>query len=108
MPHEIPKENLSAYLDGELSPPEKEALARHIETCADCILELEMLRTFLGLFRAKADITAPAGLADAVFRASRFRRSRRKRPIWLIASALLLILLLIGLLIRYKALNLYR
>jgi hypothetical protein len=37
------EERLSAYLDGELTPHEAEAVEHHLETCSDCQWDLETL-----------------------------------------------------------------
>src|SRR6476469_8948062 len=39
------REQLSAYLDDELSPPERFEVEHHLEACPDCRSELEDLRT---------------------------------------------------------------
>lgn len=40
-------ENLSAYLDGELSEPDKKAFEEHIRACEACSGELEVMKTII-------------------------------------------------------------
>ena len=42
--HEYVDERLSAYLDGELAPQEREVVERHLAACPDCQWNLETLR----------------------------------------------------------------
>jgi hypothetical protein len=51
------QEQLSAYLDGELSPAERDALEQHLPACAQCQAALVELRQVRGLLRA---LPAPA------------------------------------------------
>src|SRR5437868_9377852 len=39
------REQLSAYLDDELTPPERFEMEHHLESCLECRAELEELRT---------------------------------------------------------------
>lgn len=49
MAHEIDKERLSAFLDGELGAPAKAELLAHLSSCPDCSAYLEKIK------RASAD-----------------------------------------------------
>jgi anti-sigma factor RsiW len=47
MDHQAAQELFSDYLEGTLPEAEREALAAHLEGCADCRAELESLRQML-------------------------------------------------------------
>jgi anti-sigma factor RsiW len=81
-PHLLPgghlTEELSAYLDGELSPVEFPAVVAHLDACADCRAELGDLDRSRTAVRALPGIEMPAFLD--VERAVRQRR--RLRRMW--------------------------
>ena len=66
MDHESLRQNLSAFIDGELLEKEREELEMHLKSCAECRTELESLRSASGAFRARAHREAPKALIDAV------------------------------------------
>ena len=45
---EVIEPELNAYLDDELAPPEQMTIERHLEECAACRAELELLRLVAG------------------------------------------------------------
>jgi anti-sigma factor RsiW len=47
-PHARTREQLSAYLDNELSDDERRVVHTHLEGCAACLAELETMRATLG------------------------------------------------------------
>lgn len=53
-PH--PRAQLSAYLDGALSPVERSAVDAHLDTCADCRARLAELRATASLIKALPDL----------------------------------------------------
>lgn len=60
---------LSAYVEGDLSEPERERVERHVSECPDCRDELHSLRQMLGrMLQAPppADNPAPLDIAEAV------------------------------------------
>jgi anti-sigma factor RsiW len=79
-PHRIDRQ-LSAYLDGELTPDEMVEVDRHLTTCPDCRSELDALtanRRLLGRLRQPEP---PIGFAEAM--AARLDRVPRWRwPAW--------------------------
>ena len=77
MAHELLKEDLSAYLDGQLSPQEKATVDAHLSSCAECRDELAAARTASARFRAQAAANAPAGLADRVLSMAGAKRKDR-------------------------------
>lgn len=50
--HRWAQDNLSAYIDDELSIPEKIRLEGHLDECAECAYDLEMLRQTVAWVRA--------------------------------------------------------
>ena len=68
------QENLSAYLDGELSPQEADAVRAHLESCEDCAAEAESLRSTVRLVRSLERAQAPAVLKRRVMAAAGGRR----------------------------------
>ncbi len=59
-------DRLSEFLDGELAIEERRAVAEHLEQCAACRAELEVLRRVVGALGALAARRAPAGFAGRV------------------------------------------
>jgi anti-sigma factor RsiW len=68
------KDNLVAYLDGELMPSEAEAVREHLVYCADCRAQLDLLRRSYTALDHIEDVEAPAGLAAKVRARTRSRR----------------------------------
>jgi len=93
------RENLVAYLDGELAPAEADAIRAHIEACADC-------RAYAGLLKSSYDALehieaaeAPAGFAAKV--KSRARR-RALRPVYAFAALAAAAALLLAIAVRFN------
>ena len=57
--HGFFEERLSAYLDGELTPREHEAIEHHLETCPACQWELETLGQTIQWTRELPTLTVP-------------------------------------------------
>ena len=78
------QERLPAFLDGDLSGPEKERLAEHLENCPDCRARETRLRKSLQIFtavgQAEAPPTLPEGLPETI--AALAREDRRPRNSW--------------------------
>src|SRR5262245_9691912 len=66
MNHERLKEDVSAFLDGQLSPHDMERVKLHLAACSECRTELEILGSASTEFRSKAAKRAPAGLAERI------------------------------------------
>lgn len=66
MEHNICRDNLSAYLDGELQPGERAQLEAHLAGCPDCRARLGQLRAVSGLVKAQALEPVPLALKNAV------------------------------------------
>lgn len=60
------RNDLSAYLDDELSPERRERVSAHLESCADCRAELETLRRTVEMVSELPRANAPETLHDRV------------------------------------------
>jgi len=70
------REELSAYLDGEV-PIWKRGLIRwHLMRCRDCAAEAFELRMVSRALKAWGDVTAPRSVVENVMRAVRLRRRK--------------------------------
>ena len=78
-------EELSAYLDGELSPVELPTVTSHLDSCADCRRELADLDRSRIAVRALPGVEPPAFLA--VEREHRSNRRRRWIPAAMVGGA---------------------
>ncbi len=89
---------LSAYVDGELSPPERGMVEAHLAACEECSAEIEEFAALDGALRA-----LPLGEPDGYFdtftqrvrervRAERVPVARRRLPAWTWAAAAALLL----------------
>ncbi len=67
MEHNTCRENLSAFLDGELPREEKLSLESHLAACPGCRRELEELKRVSAVFKKHAMEPAPLSLKEAVF-----------------------------------------
>jgi hypothetical protein len=72
-------EELSAYMDGELGAPEREAVAAHLRSCPACARHLEELRAVDTAAR-DLPLAVPDGYFEA-FRGSLRQRLQRPRPV---------------------------
>lgn len=66
MEHNICRENLSAYLDGELRPEEKAQLEAHLAGCPDCRTALGQLESVSVMVKQHAMEPVPLSLKKAV------------------------------------------
>ncbi|MCD4699572.1 MAG: hypothetical protein K8R91_03255 [Phycisphaerae bacterium] len=73
------REQLSAYLDGELSEDKSRLIAEMVAGDPDLSAELESLRTVQSLLRGLRPVQAPDGMADAVLK----RTHRRPAGWWM-------------------------
>jgi len=90
--HEQFAEDLSLYALGTLQAEERAALEKHLQECAECRRELEMLRGDMALLAfstggPKPPARARQRLIDAVAREPRRTPIGRQRPWWALAPA---------------------
>lgn len=77
------RELLSAYLDGELSASERQALAQHLASCDTCGEELDALRQVRTLLRALPSPALPRSFTlpeTGALPTATFHAAERKRP----------------------------
>lgn len=72
-------EDLSAYIDGELSAQEAQAVASHVSQCEHCRHELAELQRVAGLIRLMPVEKAPGRLADDVAAEIEAGKKRREK-----------------------------
>jgi anti-sigma factor (TIGR02949 family) len=96
---ELSTSSLHGYLDGELDAVRAAEFERHLETCAECLQELESQEALRSsLQRAQLRERATPTLRKAVLQslpkpASRFRSFNFFAPQWLAAAAVVVLLL---------------
>lgn len=96
------REQLSAYLDGELSAEEAGTIRDHVESCAECGQELESLRRTVQAVAGLPSVGAPADLKEKILtdldmetgEKSETTRVSRRRMLWPTAAAILIALFL--------------
>lgn len=94
---------LSALLDGELSPPAREAVARHVEACGRCALFLEELSR-VTRFLDRSSVPEKVDLADEIMAAVKAEAVRPAVPVgrraarvpgWILAAAAVVLFCLV-------------
>lgn len=82
LPDTHPGEQLSAYLDGQLSTVEHDFVISHLEFCTDCRLDLHELDSARTAIRSLPGLEPPEFMT---MQQERVRRERRSR--WRVAAA---------------------
>ncbi len=62
------RKSLSAFVDDELRPQERERMERHISQCENCRREAEKLREMVGIMNSMPDPETPAQLWESTRR----------------------------------------
>jgi len=95
--HEYTAERLSAYLDDELSPQERERVDRHLAACAECRWDLETLRQTVQWVQELPSVPLPRvfTLPASVQPERRERRRWGFAPVLQGATALVALLLVV-------------
>jgi anti-sigma factor (TIGR02949 family) len=85
------RQELSAYLDGELDNETADALHRHLTDCPACRAELEALRRTVAAVKELPELPAPAGLKEEIM--SQVEADAAEpgpwRRLWPVAAAIL-------------------
>ncbi len=76
--HEVCQEDLSAYLDGELTPRERAQVERHLDTCAQCRSDVEALRHTVDLLRMVPTVKPPRSFLLPAGQVVRQQRAQRR------------------------------
>lgn len=63
-----PGDLLSALVDGELTPREEEGVRAHLEGCAECRRELQLISEVRGFVRDLPPVDPPFGLFERMLR----------------------------------------
>ena len=83
------REAMDGYLDGSLTPLEREAVEAHVEQCEACREELARRKELLEqLNHLDENVNAPKGLLEGAMQRIHRQRSPRKRAGWWIAGGL--------------------
>ncbi len=77
--HRRCQEDLSACLDGQLTPRDRARVQRHLKECAECRAELDALRHTVSLLRAVPVLKPPRSFVLPVTEVKRQRQVRRQR-----------------------------
>ena len=94
--------DLSAYLDGELNAGLTSETRVHLESCAECRFELELLRRTVSALRGLPDLPPPAAILAGVRAHMRpepwYRRllDGRRWPLGVPIGALATVLVVVG------------
>ncbi len=83
-----PREELSAYLDGELIPLRIEAMRSHLASCQSCRAELQAMRDLKAGLATIPEIAAPRSFALTPEMASRPLRERERAAVPVRAKAM--------------------
>ena len=94
------EEELSSYLSGELSPPEAEAVEKHLSDCALCTDRLKALEQLNGLLAGTDEIEPSATFSGNVLRKLDEERRvvafrSRRTIVWLAAAAAIVFVVLL-------------
>ncbi len=78
---QIYRELFTSYLDGELSPVQRQKLEEHLKACQDCALLLSLSSELAGALRNIPELEPPAGLVSRLYRIPDLAAENRKKEI---------------------------
>jgi anti-sigma factor RsiW len=81
MKHKLYERQLSAYVDNELSESEMQSVRTHVEECAQCQQQVQVLRAIRMSIRNAASVVLPETFIYSVQRA--VRQQEQEYAIWL-------------------------
>ncbi len=81
MKHSDIRQNLSAYMDGSVTPEEKAIIDEHLESCPECRVALEELKKTAACIRELEEVEPPAWLAPKIMEKAR-EEAETKRGIF--------------------------
>jgi len=85
-----PTDELSALLDGELSPDDEAAVRRHLDGCEPCRIEHDAVEAVRRTLRGLPTVPAPPGFVGELIE-RRHRANRRGAALTLLAAGLALV-----------------
>ncbi len=74
------KDNLTAFIEGDLAPPDEQALREHLGTCPGCARALSEMRALVATLRRLPEVEPPAGLRESLRDIP--RRGEAASPAW--------------------------
>ena len=80
--HPIGEADLSAYVDGRVSPDERRRLEEHLRSCPACTRKLEGLRTVVAELRQLPPVAAPRSFALSATQVALGGESVRPPSLW--------------------------
>lgn len=100
-----PREEIAAYLDGDLTPSAEISLEKHFADCKECLAELNLQKKMLSAldfaFDAKSEIEIPKNFAKIVATNAESRvsglRSKKERLLALFLCTVMFLIVLVGL-----------
>jgi len=108
--HELCQGDLSAFLDGRLTPKEHSRVERHLEECAVCRADLQALRQTVALLHAMPVMKLPRSFLISAGEAIRQRQVQRRRLAYAylraataVATVLLVLVVSGDVTLRYQA-----
>ncbi len=78
----IYRDDLSAYIDGELTWDEREAIEKHMAACPACADEVEVLRHTQKLCQQLEDVNPPSDLTSSIMDRVRDERDEQLKRRW--------------------------
>lgn len=81
------RQEIKAYIDGELRPWTRILVSRHIATCDDCRREMQEMAELTNDVRTAPDVSAPRGLREKVLGSLTFQPGSPRSRRWPFASA---------------------
>jgi anti-sigma factor RsiW len=105
--HTQASEMFSAYLDGELSAEDAQALEAHLASCDKCRGELETFKKIVGAAKGLHKMAAPQdlvrGVTSRIEKRSRglfFHRKKRRPPYEMFSLLMLAVLLVVYIILK--------
>jgi len=96
MAHEIDKEKLTAYTDGELHDAERDAVKTHLDKCPQCLAYLGTIAMAREQFKKAGAEKLPPAVAKAALDRNVKKETPRERWQYVVALTAIVALMLVG------------
>ena len=99
MAHEVSKEDISAFLDGEIDPEGRARVEGHLASCKECVSYIERVRKSAAQFKKHGVEDVPAGLLGRALRGASGNKKVRswvRRFEWAVALAAVIAVVLVS------------